>query len=71
MKVYASNGVPVGYETKTENCVSTAGKVGYTCEADLYVSSNELEDGEEYYFRAFDRKSKLVGNKAYFTFESD
>lgn len=57
-----------GYTFNTENCAPVGTSSEYTCEAELYVTANELADGELYYFQAMDRKGVLEGNKAYFTF---
>ena len=59
----------VGYSLKTENCVVKSGFSEYTCNGDLYISSNELEDGETYYFQALDRNALPDGNKARFVFK--
>jgi hypothetical protein len=58
-----------GYSLETENCVTKGGISEYTCEGDLYISSNELTDGETYYFQALDRHALPDGNKARFVFK--
>jgi hypothetical protein len=58
----------VGYSFKSENCVTVGSSTEYDCEADLYITDNELEHNEVYYFQAMDRKNKKEGNKAFFTF---
>ena len=60
----------VGYSFNTENCQTVGASSEYDCEADLYVTARELEDGELYYFQALDRRAVPEGAKAYFTFKA-
>lgn len=70
IRAYREDGRFVGYTFNTEDCKPVkASSSEYTCNAELYLSSRELEDGSSYYFQALDRKGNLEGNKAYFTFE--
>lgn len=69
LRVYSEEGRFEGYSVKTENCKFAGSNRGYTCEADLYVTSNELEDGERYYIQAVGRKGNLEEGKAFFTFK--
>ena len=59
-----------GYSFNTENCETVGANPEYDCEADLYVTSRELEDGELYYFQALDRSARPDGAKAFFTFKA-
>lgn len=61
-----------GYTAFTENCDVMGNKASteYICEADLYLSSNELEDNERYYFQALDRNGRPDGDKIFFVFKA-
>ena len=69
LRVYSESDRFEGYSIKTENCKLISSDKGYTCEADLYISDNELEDGKRYYIQAIGRKGNLEGGKAFFTFK--
>ena len=58
----------VGYSFRTENCETTGSSSEYSCEADLYVTNRELDDGVIYYFQAMDRKGQPEGGKSRFMF---
>jgi len=71
IKAYNEDGRFMGYTFNTENCdLPEPGSTDYTCEADIYISSNELDNNERYYFQALDRNGKLDGGKAFFTFRT-
>lgn len=71
IRAYDESGRFIGYTFNTENCeLPEPGSTDYICEADIYVSRHELKNNERYYFQALDRKGKVDGGKAFFTFRT-